>query len=245
MTDGMTESSTRGEVPGRQKPAVTFAVAALNEQRLITEFVEEAHGVVSSLLDDYQFILVDDGSTDRTGELMDRLAAALPNTSVIHNAANLGLGRSYKKALGEARCEYYMLLCGDGGLPAQSLPPILARVGTADMVLPYMTNLDRIKTPFRLFVSRLYTRLLNAWSGLDIRYYNGLAVHRTALLRSMDIRNQGFGFQAEIIVRLARKGCSYTQVGVEGAERSGGSRALQLANIVGVARMLLLLAFRR
>ena len=216
---------------------MTFAVAALNEEGLVAEFVTEAHKTVSSCLETFDFILVNDGSTDETGAIMDQLSQRLSRTSVLHNTQNIGLGASYKRALEHAGYDHFMLLCGDGGLPAESLPAIIREIGKADMVLPYMTNLRKLKTTPRYLLSRAYTALLNTLFGLDVRYYNGLPVHRVDLLRKLDITSEGFGYQAEIIIKLIRSGHSYTQVGVKGAERSGGSRALNSKNIVGVTRM--------
>jgi len=226
------------------EPNVTFAVAALNEERLVDGFVREAHQQAGRILRDYEFILIDDGSTDRTGEIMDELAGSLPNTSVIHNPTNIGLGSSYMRGVQSARCDYYMLLCGDGGLPAESLPAIIEKVGTADMVLPYMTNLKALKSRGRYIISRSYTFLLNRLFGLDIRYYNGLPVHRTELVRGLGTISDGFGYQAEIIIKLTRAGFTYTQVAVLGAERSGGSRALRTRNIASVTRMITALLMR-
>lgn len=218
-------------------PTVTFAVAALNEERLVAEFVTEAHKAVSSCLETFEFILINDGSIDATGEIMDQLSQRFARTSVLHNERNIGLGASYKRALQHTRYDHFMLLCGDGGLPAESLPAIIGEIGKADMVLPHMTNLRKLKSTPRYLLSRLYTALLNTMFGLDVRYYNGLPVHRVDLLRKLDITSEGFGYQAEIIIKLIRSGHSYAQVGVKGAERSGGSRALSSKNIVSVTRM--------
>ncbi|HEY0337970.1 MAG TPA: hypothetical protein VGC70_11580, partial [Burkholderiales bacterium] len=152
---------------------------------------------------------------------------------------NIGLGACYQRGLQEARCNYVMLLCGDGGLPARSLPAIFEKIGTADIVIPYMTNLRRIKSPLRFVLSRTYSKLLNTLFGFKLHYYNGLPVHRTDLLRSIRITSSGFGFQGEILVKLLKSGCSYVQVGVLGAEETRKSFALRPRNLVSVARTLL------
>ena len=144
--------------------------------------------------------------------------AELPKARAIHNPQNIGLGASYQRGVAEARCEYLMMLCGDGGMPAASLPPIFAAVGSADIVAPYVTNLKTIKSPVRYFTSRVYTNLLNLLFGQKIKYYNGLPVHRVDLLRQLRINSTGFGFQGEILTKLLRSGCSMTEVGVPGAE---------------------------
>jgi dolichol-phosphate mannosyltransferase len=220
-------------------PSLTVVIPALNEEQVIKSVAEGVLIQVASHFDDYELILVNDGSTDRTGEIMDELAADNARVRVLHNHPNLGLGASYHRGVREARCSHVLMLCGDGGLPAASLPPIFERIGSADIVVPYMWNLKQIKTPTRYFLSRGYTILLNLVFGLRLTYYNGLPVHRLDLLRQIDIVSTGFAFQGEVLVKLLRAGCSYVEVGVEGSPGKAASSALRPRNLVSVATTLL------
>jgi glycosyltransferase involved in cell wall biosynthesis len=200
-------------------------------------------GTVSHRLETFEIILIDDGSRDQTGQIMDRLASELPHMRVIHNPTNLGLGAAYQRGVREAKLDHVMMLCGDGGLPAASLPPIIEKIGTADIVVPYMTNLAEIKTPMRYLISRTYTNLLNLLSGHRLHYYNGLPVHRRALLEQITITSSGFGFQGEILVKLLKSGCSYVQVGVLGAETTNKTSIFRVRNVFSVTATLLKLLF--
>jgi glycosyltransferase involved in cell wall biosynthesis len=216
---------------------ISFIIPALNEERVLETVIEQVmEKIAAARFPDYEVILVDDGSTDRTGEIMEAAARRHSKMQVLHNARNLRFGNSYKRGLREARFDYVMLLCGDGGLPASSLPPIFECIGTADIVVPWMTNLKVIKSPWRYFLSRAYTAMLNLTFGMRLKYYNGLPVHRRDLLQSIDITSGGFGFQSEILIKLIRSGCSFVQVGVQGAEEKGGSFAMRPRNWISVAR---------
>ncbi len=222
---------------------ISFVIPALNEEIVIESVVRQIWGTIDDLVDLYEIILVDDGSADGTGAIMDRLEAELRNVRVLHHERNRGLGRSYQHGLQEARFEYVMMLCGDGGLPATSLPPIIAQIGRADIVVPYMLNLKTIKTPTRYVVSRTYTRLLNLISGHRLQYYNGLPVHRREFLNRIQITSSGFGFQGEILCKLLKSGCSYVQVPVQGAEFTKNSSAFRLKNVISVTHTLVRLVF--
>jgi D-glycero-D-manno-heptose 1,7-bisphosphate phosphatase len=219
-------------------PTITLIVPALNEEKVITQTIRQIIGVVRDRFSQCEMLLIDDGSTDGTGFLMEELATKYPGVRVIHNQRNLGLGACYRRGLTEARYEYVMLLCGDGGMPASSLPAIFGQIGKADIVIPYITNMRRIKTPTRFVISRTYTALLNRMFGLRLNYYNGLAVHRTELVRCLDLKSDGFGFQAEALVELLKAGCSYVQIGVAGAEKTKRSSALRFRNVVNVIQTL-------
>jgi len=219
--------------------SVSFIVPALNEQKVVEQVIREIHSNVIRLIQTYEIILVDDGSTDRTGQIMDALANELAHVRVLHNRPNVGLGASYQRGVAEAKYDYVMMLCGDGGLPASSLPPIIEKIGTADIVVPYMTNLKSIKTPLRYFISRSYTQLLNFLSGHEMNYYNGLPVHRRRLLDSIVMTSSGFGFQGEILVKLLKSGHSFVQVGVLGSETTNKSSIFRPRNLASVMKTVL------
>jgi hypothetical protein len=72
---------------------------------------------------------------------------------------------------------------------------------------------------------------LNWLFWLDVRYYNGAVLHRTELLRTVDIITNGFAYQAEALVKLIARGASYIQCHVRIQERTAGrSSALKLKN---------------
>lgn len=223
---------------GTQKPTISFIVPALNEETIIEKTVTEIMGEVNGRFSNFEMILVDDGSADDTGEIMERIAAAHGAVSVIHNPTNLGLGKSYQRGVERAKFEYVMMLCGDGGLPASSLPTIFDAIGKADIVIPYMANLRAIKTPLRYFLSRTYTRILNGLFRQRLHYYNGLSVHRLDLLRKIRIKSEGFGFQAEILTKFLKSGCSYVEVEVFGSEMTFKSRAVNPKSFLSVGKML-------
>jgi glycosyltransferase involved in cell wall biosynthesis len=218
--------------------SISFLVTAMNEEALIATVVDQIEAVAAAHCSEHELILINDGSVDATGRIMDESAKQHAHMRVLHNESNLGLGASYRRGVQEARCEYVMLLCGDGGLPADSLPAILERVGDADIVIPFMTNLKEIKTRSRFYLSRAYTGLLNLFAGLKLRYYNGLAVHRVDAVRELDIKTDRFGFQGEILIKLIRQGHSYVEVGVKGAEKANRSSALQLRNLLNMVNTL-------
>jgi glycosyltransferase involved in cell wall biosynthesis len=220
---------------------ISFIVPALNEEAVIAQAVDDLQRHAAPLCRDFEVILIDDGSTDRTGAIMDELAQENPRITVHHNETNRGLGYAYRMGVGLVRFEHVMLYCGDGGFPAESVARALAHVSEADIVIPVISNLRQIKTPFRYFLSRCYTRLLNAVSGLQIGYFNGLPIHRTALVRGLDIRSDGFGFQGEILIKLIKKGHSYVEVPVEGAEKTMRSTAMRLSSWISVFRTLVVL----
>src|SRR5215218_3430339 len=133
-------------MPSGAGPTVSVIVTAHNDATTIARVVLEAIPILADQSSDFEIIVVDDASADETGALAERIADDHPCVRVIRNEHNLGFGGSYLRAVQVARFEYVLLMCGDGGLPTRSLPPILSRIGEADIIIPHMPNLRELKT---------------------------------------------------------------------------------------------------
>lgn len=225
------------------KRNVSIIIAALNEQELIESTVLDIQHSCYNCLDHYELILVNDGSIDNTGIIMDELIKRLEFIKVIHHSQKSGLGVALQSGLKIAQFEHTMLLCGDGGLPGESLPPIFDKIGVADLVIPYMGNMKCIKTPFRYFLSRTYTRILNILFWQNLKYYNGLPVYKTEHLKAITVVSRGFAFQAEIVTKLLKSGCTYIEVETNGAEKTNRSTAINIAGFYEIAKILLILVW--
>jgi glycosyltransferase involved in cell wall biosynthesis len=214
---------------------VSFIVPALNEERNIEATVAELDRTVAlAKIDRAEIVFVNDGSTDSTGAIMARLAAERPGSRYIENPRRLSLGGAYKVGIRAATGTYVMLVPGDNEHPAEGLLPILAMRGKADIVIPYVTN-PRVRSFSRVLTSRLFTGLLNLTFGLRVPYYNGLVIHRRALLQNITIDTDSYAYQAEAIVKLLKSGCDFVTVGTVLTPRhSGPSSAFKLHNVIRV-----------
>lgn len=213
---------------------LTFIVPALNEAENIAGTVREIEGAASlAVLPSYEIVLIDDGSTDRTGVIMAELAASKPFVKHLSNARPTGLGGAYKTGLGAATGRHVMLVPGDNVFPASSLKLILEKIGGADILIHYVVN-NNIRSPGRRFLSVAFTAMLNFIFSLKVPYYNGLVVHRFDVLQTITIETDSFAYQAEALIKLLRAGHTFDTVGTPLVAREhGGSKALRLKNIIG------------
>ena len=215
---------------------VTFVVPAFNEETSIHAVAKE---IVKSTRDsgitDYEILFVNDCSTDRTGSIIEQLAAKDPHhVRVIHNKNNLGLGGAYSEGIKNAKCAYVIMIPGDNNHPAEGITPILRMAGQADMIIPYVTN-QRRRTIIRQILSYLFVWLLNLVANQKIQYFNGIVMHRTDLINSITIKTRGFAYQAEAIIKLLQKGASFSEVGVIiSGNDGGGSSAFRPRNVVAI-----------
>jgi glycosyltransferase involved in cell wall biosynthesis len=226
--------TTARAIPGDGKPTITFLLPALNEEENVEAAVRTVERAIEGLPAEHEFVLVDDGSTDRTGEIMDRLARENPRVRVVHTVRNLGLGGAYKRGLAAARLEYVMWVSADNAETAENIRNVVQHVGQADIVVPYLER-QRNRPWFRRFTSRVFANLVNLLFGLHVRYYNGCVVHRRELIQGVEIVTDSFAYQAEALVKLLRAGHTYVEVGYESVTYSGVfSHALKPKNLVSV-----------
>ena len=222
------------------KKRLSVIVPAFNESGNIKGAVSKIHSIVPKYCNDYEIIIINDGSRDKTGKIADSIAVKDKKIKVLHNTENMGMGYSYFRGVKEAKFEYLIIVFGDDDHPSQSIENILSKMGQADIIIPYYTNLHLSKAWLRHVISITYTHIVNYITDLKVGYYNGITLHKTELVRGIPIKSTGFGFQAETIAHLLKNGASYIEVDVLNDDRkTGGTAAFRAKNIISVARSFL------
>src|SRR6266508_1325533 len=110
-------------IPSRR--ALSVVIPAYNEAGNLERAVQE---VVRAALDfdDYEILIVNDGSSDETGQLADRLARETPRVSAIHHPDNQGFAAAYRTGLAAARMDYFTFVPGDNEIRPESVQQIFA-----------------------------------------------------------------------------------------------------------------------
>jgi glycosyltransferase involved in cell wall biosynthesis len=217
-------------------------VPCYNERENIAKTVREIETAADDAgISAYEVLVVDDGSSDGTGARVTALAQQRPHVRLISNAQNLGFGGAYKEGAKRASGTFVIMVPGDNAYPRSGITSILRKAGEADIVIPYFGNPEAKPWPRRL-ASRGFTLAINALFGLTVPYFNGPVLHKTKLLQQIDIKTNGFAYQAEALVKLIKAGATYCSVPVELTERSAGrSSAFALKNMYQVVTAIFLL----
>jgi glycosyltransferase involved in cell wall biosynthesis len=216
---------------------VTLVIACLNEAPNIGPTYEGSRKALRTGgfgPGQYEIILVNDGSTDATGEIADDIAASDPAARVVHNPVNMGYGSSFRIGLNQARTTYLVVVPGDDEIEPDSLAEILAAVGFADIITGYPTNTE-VRPALRRTLSRGFVVMMNGLFGSQLHYYNGPNVYALHQIRPLEIDTSSFAFNAITVVRLLRRGHSIKQVGMRLRGRaSSRTNAVRLKNIAAV-----------
>lgn len=221
---------------------------AYNEAPTLGGAVNEAAEALESLGRDYEIIIVDDGSTDGSGEIADRLAAGNSRISVIHHPTNLGMGGVYRSGLKAARKPIVSFLASDGQpIPRLYYERCLPALNGRDLVIGYLPNRrDPPLTLFFAWAERLWMRILFP----GVPKIDGPFMFRRRLLDAIDLEllestDRSWAVLIELEVKAIRSGCSFARVPVERRpRRSGRSRGSSWRNAVVMAVALLRLRWR-
>lgn len=204
------------------KKRLSIMVPAYNEEGNLENTIKEIKKGIGKNITDYEIIIFDDGSSDKTGKIAEALAKKDKKLRVVHNKPNRGIGYCYRTGQKLARFEYYIYIPGDNQFPKKALSESVEKIGQADIIIPYPTNIH-IRPFLRQLISHAFTYLLNLFFGLKITYYNAPVIHKTKFLRGVPQKEtSGHAYQAEILVRLLKAGASFTEVGFDMYERKGG-----------------------
>jgi glycosyltransferase involved in cell wall biosynthesis len=227
---------------------LTIAIPCLNEERFIAATLDTVAAAMRELSLSYEIIVIDDGSTDRTVDVVERYTREHSDVPVrLHRIGqNRGLNRCYVDGAFLGRGRYYRMVCGDNVEPEETFVAIFRALGKADLIIPYHERITG-KSSFRLALSRLYTFLVNRLSGYRIRYYNGLTLVSRYNVMRWGPYSFGFGFQAELITRLLDEGATFVEIPVAATHqgKTKNNSALNWRNFLSVGHTLLEIFIRR
>lgn len=218
--------------------SLTVIVPAFNEEKNLEASVMEILDAANKSDLSIEIIIIDDGSKDDTWHCAQKLEKSNSQVKCIKNDSNKGLGGTYKVGLAASKSEFITWVPADCSHGSDSLLDAYQAIGDADIIIPVPTN-PQVRPLSRQLISRLFTAIVNGSTKLNIPYYNGLSVHKKTLLDGIKVGTDGFGFQAEIIVKLIRGGATYKLVNTHISERKGGfSKAFTLKNMLQVLKTL-------
>ncbi|PYR24059.1 MAG: hypothetical protein DMF92_23405 [Acidobacteria bacterium] len=210
--------------------ALSVIIPAYCECDNILQTLDNVTGALQPLTLTYEVLVIDDGSTDGTAAL------------VVINERNMGFGWSYRRGVEAASLEHIVMVHGDNAWGRETLGEFFSHVGEADVIIGYTRRMARSRSWRRTAISKAFTLLVNLITDRRLQYYNGLQIHRAAVLKSLRIESSGYGFQAEVLVKSLRLAKTFLEVPMDLIERKKGqSKAFRLKNLIDVARTVRLL----
>jgi glycosyltransferase involved in cell wall biosynthesis len=225
MTAAVAPEAPDDAVPARV-PRLSYFFPAHNEEANLEGLVLEALETLPSLAETFEIIAVNDGSTDRTGEIADRLAAEHPGVvRAIHHPVNRGYGGALRSGFETARFELLAYTDGDRQFRVADLGLLTARIDASDapdVVAGY--RIRRADPVIRVVYARTYKLANRVWFGLRVRDVDcACKLFRREALEGVRVESGGAFFSAELLIKVQAAGRSVVEVGVPHYPRTAGS----------------------
>lgn len=218
---------------------LSIIMPAYNEAGNLAEAAKGTLLALQKFFQDYELIIVNDGSSDETGKIAEALASQNSRIRVLHHQKNQGIGAAYRTGLQAARYTFVGLIPGDNEIAHASIEAIFKTVGSADIIVAYRVK-EKVRSWYRDKLSQLWTFSLNSLFGLRLKYYNGPCVYRMETALQLTAKTESFGFFAATLIRSLKAGHSYQEVPFHLQPRIyGKSKAFKFSNLY---RSLLIIA---
>jgi glycosyltransferase involved in cell wall biosynthesis len=149
---------------------LSVVVPCFNEEGNIAHVVAQAAEVGRRLASELEIIVVDDGSTDETAQVLARLQETVPELEVVAHSQNRGYGVAVRSGLDRAGMDYVFLTDGDGQFDLEELPAAAQLLSDHDVVAGYRAH--RQDGWWRRLWGRSWTALVNRVFGLGVRDAN-------------------------------------------------------------------------
>ncbi|MBI2664009.1 glycosyltransferase family 2 protein [Candidatus Woesearchaeota archaeon] len=224
------------------RKSVSIIIPAFNDEATLEGSVKSVLVIAKKLFSDYELLIFDDGSTDRTADVVDMLAKN-PRIRAFHNPKNMNVGYSYRKGINAASKDYVMLLPGPDSLTVDSLEFYMGKIGQADIVTSHSSNRE-VRLRHRLVISAIASAALNFLFALRLKYYFGMQMYKTSLVRKVRITTNSFGVYPEILIQLVKAGHSVREVPIQALPETNSTTALRWNNIRGIVSVVVRLFFR-
>lgn len=215
---------------------LSIIMPALNEEANIEEAISDCLKALWIKNIDGEIIVVNDGSTDQTHELIEKVMEKENRVSMIRHDSPMGIGASFWDGTDAAKGDVIIMLPGDNENDPQEILRYYPLLRDVDIVIPFVFN-KHVRGYFRTLLSLIYRFIINTTFSTNLNYTNGTVLYRKSILQELDYRSKGFFFQTDILIRTIKKGYLFAEVPYRlGIRDTGKSKAMSFPSLYQVIR---------
>ena len=206
------------------KPDITLFFPVYNDEFTIPNMVEKSIKVLDDIADNYEIIIINDGSPDNSGIVADEYAAKYPSVKVIHHDKNMGYGAAIQTGFKHANFEWICFTDGDDEYDVMDLKKMIKLKEYYDLIITF--RYVKLYSNFRVFVSGVYNKLFRLVFKTSYRDIStGLKLIRKSVYNELTIISDSPFIGAEITLRTMLKGYRVGEMGIQTFPREFGTGA--------------------
>ena len=211
------------------RPSLSMLGWALNEEMNVAEYVRRAQAFLESVSDDYELVLIDDGSSDRTWAIMGELAASRPWLTPLKNERNRGPGYCYRRGISAATKSYCMAQTVDWAYDIDAFKAHFGELRRYDILqgirpgeFSFGTLRSRSDSFYKGVVSLTNYTLIRVLFRLPFDDFQNVTICPTRLAQPLRLESEGSFTNPEVMIKLYWGGASFLQVPVLFQKRGRG-----------------------
>lgn len=211
-------------------PSISLILPAWNEREVILTAIEEADSALRNLASRYEIIVVDDGSTDGTADLVDEVSQTNPSVRCVRHNPNQGYGAALRSGFTAAEMDLVVFTDADCQFDLTELDRFVLLSKRYDVVCGY--RIDRKDTALRCLYSKVYNQLVRLLLRTGVRDVDcALKMFHRDVVKKLPISGNGFLVNSELLTQAKQQGFSVVEVGVSHRPRTEGESTVSIAHI--------------
>ena len=215
------------------RPSISVFFPCYNDANTIGDLVIEAERQLRQLTDDYEIIVVNDGSSDNSAEVLRQLAATTPRLTVVTHERNRGYGAALRSGFAAATKDLVFYTDGDGQYDVRELPVLLMLL-TDDTDFVNGMKMARQDPTYRVHAGNLHRFLMRWLFWLPINDVDcDFRLVRRRILHGIELRSTSGSICVELVKHAQRAGAQFREVSVHHyARRYGQSQFFKPGKIL-------------
>jgi len=204
--------------------SVSVILPAHNEEGNIEAVILHALEVMPEVADQFEIVVVDDGSTDRTGPIAEAVAADRTQVRVVHHPRNLGYGNAWRTGIRAASGDWIFFMDSDRQFDIAEISKLAQKATDHDIVAGY--RIHRRDPYYRFLVGSCFNILVTLLFDVHLRDIDcGFKMFRSYLLKPMELESPGALINTEIHAKANRVGARMAEVGINHYPREIGRQS--------------------
>ena len=215
-----------------------------NEEPNVRSTTTHAVTALEKLECEFEVILVNDGSADRTREIAEEIASSDARVRCVSHSQNRGYGAALRTGIDSARLDLVAFADGDGQFDPAEIALLLDALRENDMVIGY--RISRADAWHRTLNARAWSTLMGVLFGVWPKDLDcGFKLFRTQAVQSLELESDGAFISTELLAKAKRAGFRIGQVGVNHYPRADGTSTGANLFVIAKAFYELLVYWRR
>jgi len=215
---------------------ISVIMPALNEEKNIEDAINSTLEAFKVNNIDGEIIVINDGSKDKTREIVEAYQKKSNLIKLINHDKPMGIGYSFMDGVKLSDRDIVVMFPGDNENDPYDALSFYNLMNNVDILVPFIHNIE-VRNRFRRLISSVYRFIINMSFGVNLNYTNGTVFYRRSILENVNIISAGFFYQAELLIKLIRKGYLFAEVpNFLSLRNTGKSKATTIRSLLNVMK---------